>query len=134
MMKTNQPPHLKRSVNLWALLLLGSTLVLVWNMQMPNIEPVRPPEPVRSTDSDEPTKGRLGLRTFRVSSGWGYAIYAGNQLLIHQPYIPALPGSQGFGTHQKARKAGQWVMRKIRRGATPPSVTLRELDSLEVLD
>ena len=75
----------------------------------------------------------LRLQTFRGAGGWGYAIYAGSQRLIHQPFIPVLPGNRGFATEQTARRAGQWVVGKIRRGNGPPSVTRRELDSLGVL-
>ncbi len=134
-MKTEPAPGLKRSVHLWGGLLVGlAALVLAGGLvvRRPVAARSHPPEGTMAPGRTEAAP--LRLQTFRGPSGWGYAIYAGSQRLIHQPFIPALPGNRGFATEQNARRAGQWVVGKIRRGKGPPSVTLRELDSLGVLD
>ncbi len=133
-MKTNPAPVLKRSVRLWGGLLAGlAVLVLAWGMVTRRPVAARPHPPPGTAAAGEAAAARLRLQTFRVAGGWGYAIYAGRQRLIHQPFIPVLPGKRGFATEQKARRAGQWVMGKIHAGKGPPAVTLAELDSLGVL-
>ncbi len=65
--------------------------------------------------------------------GFGYDIIVDTATYVHQPHIPAVPGNQGFTTAEKAKKAGEFVAYKIRNNILPPSVTVEELDSLQVL-
>jgi hypothetical protein len=58
---------------------------------------------------------------------WGYDIFSDNRLYIHQPSIPGLPGNKGFATKAKAQKAADIVCQKIRKGVTPPTVSIEEL-------
>ena len=131
--KTEPAPGLKRPVRLWGGFLVGLAalviaLVLGPRAGRPVPGPRQPPEAVPPAAA-----APLRLQTFRAAGGWGYALYAGHRCLIHQPFIPGLPGNRGFATEAKARRAGQWVARKIRRSRQPPAVTRRELDSLGVL-
>lgn len=64
---------------------------------------------------------------------YGYNIIMGGRTLIHQPNAPALPGVEGFQTKEDAQKVAEFVIEKIRRDDFPPSVSVRELDSLGVL-
>ncbi len=76
----------------------------------------------------------LSYQTYPTENGWGYRIFAADTvLLIQQDVIPGLPGSQGFETEAKAAKTANHVISKIERGLFPPTVSPRELDSLEVL-
>ncbi len=83
----------------------------------------------------------LTIRVFRnetekeqtTSTGFGYDIYKYKVLYIHQPNIPALAGNQGFSTAANAQKAAKLVLYKIQNNILPPSVSIRELDSLGVL-
>jgi len=63
---------------------------------------------------------------------YGYSIIMGGRTLIHQPNAPALPGVEGFKTREDAQKVAEFVIEKIRRHDFPPSVSVRELDSLGV--
>ncbi|HRH67618.1 MAG TPA: DUF4907 domain-containing protein [Bacteroidia bacterium] len=76
------------------------------------------------------------VRTFanpQPPGGFGYDILAGGKLYIHQPHIPAIPGNNGFSSAEAAKKAGSFILSKMRKNIMPPSVTKKELDSLGVL-
>jgi hypothetical protein len=77
------------------------------------------------------------LKTFEISCdgqpcGWGYDIFTGSRKLIHQPFIPAMPGSFNFKTKEDAQKTGQLVLMKLNADGFIPSVSIAELDSLGV--
>ncbi len=83
----------------------------------------------------------LTISVFKVDStevngnrGWGYDILADGAIYIHQPNVPAIMGNNGFSSEENARKAGEFVIGKIRNNIVPPSVTPEELDSLGVLN
>jgi hypothetical protein len=63
---------------------------------------------------------------------WGYDIYANSTLFIHQPYIPAVPGNKGFQSAQQAEIAGKFAAYKIRNNIIPPTISIKELDSLGI--
>lgn len=76
------------------------------------------------------------LRIFtnpEASGGFGYDIIANGKPYIHQPHIPAIAGNRGFATEAAAKKAGEFILTKIRKNIMPPSVSKEELDSLGVL-
>ena len=86
-------------------------------------------------------KTKLTVSVFKIDStemngsrGWGYDILADGAIYIHQPNIPAIMGNNGFSSEEKAQKAGEFVISKIRNNIVPPSVTPDELDSLGVLN
>jgi hypothetical protein len=64
---------------------------------------------------------------------WGYDIYSDGRLFIHQPSVPGLPGNRGFASQQKAKKAADIVCRKIRKGITPPTVSIEELKTAHLI-
>ena len=66
------------------------------------------------------------------SSGFGYDIILDGHTYVHQPTIPALPGNNGFSTEEKAKKVAELVSFKIQNNIMPPTVEVRELDSLGV--
>ncbi len=65
---------------------------------------------------------------------WGYDIYAGKSVLIHQPSKPGMPGREGFLTKMQAEKVAQLVVSKIKRGEMPPTVTVAEMKKLRAID
>jgi hypothetical protein len=75
----------------------------------------------------------LVLQTQHTAAGWGYLIKQKSRIIIDQPTIPAVQGVQGFSSKQNAQRVGELVVSKIYAGHFPPSLTLRELDSLGVL-
>lgn len=65
--------------------------------------------------------------------GWGYDIYLGDTLrLINQPFVPAVSGKKGFASQKEAEQVAQLVIKKLKKGITPPIITRDELDSLKV--
>jgi N-acetylneuraminic acid mutarotase len=59
-----------------------------------------------------------------LNNTWGYDIYIGEQLFIHQLNKPGLPGNEGFKAKEGADKAAQLVIKKLRNRflSTPGSV------------
>lgn len=74
------------------------------------------------------------FKTFMVGQYWGYDIYKDNQLLIHQSNIPAMEGSQGFSSEEKAISVAHLAMKKLRNGIMPPTIRREELDSLKAME
>ena len=60
-------------------------------------------------------------------AGWGYEIYAKDQLLIRQLQVPAIAGRYAFISSSDAEKAGSIVIRKIKNQQIP-SLTIQELN------
>ena len=68
-----------------------------------------------------------------VENTWGYDIYIGKPVFIHQPNLPGLPGNKGFKSKTDAEKVARLVIEKINKGEMPPSISTRELKELKVL-
>jgi hypothetical protein len=64
---------------------------------------------------------------------YGYNIHIEDRKLIHQPSVPAIPGVEGFKTEEDAMTVGEFVKEKIRNNIFPPSISVKDLDSLGVL-
>ena len=64
---------------------------------------------------------------------FGYDIYAGGRVMIHQFSVPALSGNEGFTTKAGAVKVAQLVITKIRNGEMPPTVTIGQMKKLNVI-
>lgn len=64
------------------------------------------------------------------STGYGYSIYADGNLFIQQTTIPALSGNRGFTDRKKAEKCAKLVMRKLKKGEMPPSITSNEIKKI----
>jgi len=86
----------------------------------------------KSDDSEitKPTEQIL-YATFQNSDGtWGYDILSAGKVLIHQPNIPAIPGTKGFELETQATQLAQLVVRKINAGIMPPSVSTEEVQGI----
>jgi hypothetical protein len=64
---------------------------------------------------------------------YGYDIYDYRHRLIHQPSIPGLPGNDGFKTKADALKVAKLVCDKLKKGEMPPSVSIKELKQLKII-
>lgn len=79
-------------------------------------------------------KTSLSQRVFYTENvGWGYQIYDGTTLLLKQVYIPAIQGNHAFDSKGAAEKTANFVLEKIASGIFPPTLSVNELDSLDVL-
>lgn len=91
----------------------------------------------RGTDADKDNPYReVDLRIAIIGASentYGYDILIDGRILIHQPHIPAVPGNEGFASQADARKVADFVVRQIRDGVFPPTVSLGDLATLSVL-
>lgn len=85
-------------------------------------------EPKKGNDS---TADQLSYQIFESEyGGFGYEIMLNNKRIIYQPNIPTETGYLGFTNKADASAAAQLVLKKIRNGEIPPSITKMEIDSL----
>ena len=68
-----------------------------------------------------------------ANNTFGYDILVYGKPLVHQPTIPGLPGNEGFTTRERAQKAAEFVVKKIRNNEMPPTVTIEDLNTMGVL-
>lgn len=64
---------------------------------------------------------------------YGYDISADGRLMIRQSSIPPMPGNEGFKTKVAAEKVAQLVIKKIKQGEMPPTVTIEEMKKLKAI-
>jgi hypothetical protein len=121
----------------------AALLIFMLGACQPKESPKKDPAPAEtSAPGYNPYKdASLFVEVFKVDSienngsrGWGYDIIMNGEVHIHQPHIPAIMGNNGFSSEEKALKAGEFVIQKIKNNILPPRVTPEELDSLGVLD
>jgi len=65
-------------------------------------------------------------------TGFGFEILQGTSPLIIQPHIPAIQGIKGFKTKEQASIIGNYMIYKINHGVMPPSISVQDLDSLDI--
>jgi hypothetical protein len=65
-------------------------------------------------------------------TGFGFEILQGTSPLIIQPHIPAIQGIKGFKTKEQASIIGNYMIYKINHGIMPPSISVKDLDSLDI--
>ncbi|MFY7963712.1 MAG: DUF4907 domain-containing protein [Chitinophagaceae bacterium] len=77
----------------------------------------------------------IQIKTFAINNGWGYDIHINNKIYIHQEIIPAIEGRKSFVNKEDAEKVGQLVVNKIKakKGGGLPQITIKELDSLNII-
>lgn len=66
-------------------------------------------------------------------SGYGYAIFINGKKVIDQPHLPGISTTKGFADSGSAVITAEYIIQKIRNGQWPPSISIRELDSLGVM-
>ncbi len=80
----------------------------------------------------------IEAKTFEVRdstnqlTGWGYDLYVDGKRSIHQPHIPAIAGNNPFKTQADAQRVGDLAALKMRAGMGLPTISLAELDSLNI--
>jgi len=73
----------------------------------------------------------VDYRVIRVEKGWGYELYNGQKIIIHQEIIPVIERNSPFLSRSDARKTGKLALQKLSSGKIP-SITKRDLDSLRI--
>ena len=64
---------------------------------------------------------------------FGYSIFINGNLYIEQTTIPALEGNNGFEKKEDAEKVALFVIKKIKEGEMPPTITVGDLKNLNVI-
>jgi hypothetical protein len=64
---------------------------------------------------------------------FGYNIYLEGRLKIHQPFMPAVQGVNGFKTKLDAEKVAKLAIKKMKQGQIPPEICIEEMKKLKVL-
>ncbi|KAA9325990.1 DUF4907 domain-containing protein [Adhaeribacter soli] len=65
---------------------------------------------------------------------FGYEILKDGRPLIRQTSVPGLAGNKGFKTKDQAEKVAGLVIKKLKNGEMPPTITMEELKELNVLN
>lgn len=90
-----------------------------------------------SADKKEPkevvSSGFSHRVEFKENLGWGYQIFDGSKLILNQDHIPAIQGNVGFPSKEAAEKTAEYIIMKLENDIFPPTLTVNELDSLDVL-
>ncbi|CAN5496896.1 hypothetical protein BH10BAC1_BH10BAC1_07330 [soil metagenome] len=101
--------------------------------------PLEPTEQANTQQSPTFSSENIEAKTFEVkdtlsgkSLGWGYDLYVDGHLTIHQPIIPGVSGNHSFSTEEKAKKTGTFAIKKMKLTGGLPTITIKELDSLDV--
>jgi len=63
---------------------------------------------------------------------YGYDIYSGGKVLIHQASVPGLPGNQGFMRRKDAERIAALVIKKLEEHIMPPTVSRQEMEELKI--
>jgi hypothetical protein len=81
----------------------------------------------------KPSKEIEVFKNDSITKGFGYNILMNGKVIVHQPTVPAVRGNSGFSSEEDAGKTAELVLYKIKHNMMPPSVEIRELDSIGVL-
>jgi hypothetical protein len=78
-------------------------------------------------------KRKVEIKTFlNADKSWGYKILVDGKLYINQTHIPAVPGNKGFASESDAKKCAGVMKKKIEKNIMPPTVEIKDLDSLKI--
>lgn len=116
-MKVTRIIPINKAIALLALILLTST-VFIFSKTNQNKKEQEPKE--------------YKVQTFKTNTGWGYKIFSSEKILINQENIPAVSGMISFKSENEAMVTANLAVEKIKMGLFPPTITIEELDSLNV--
>lgn len=92
-----------------------------------------------SGDNSHNAKNRIAThhvhytcKTIPVEGGWGYEIYADEQVYVRQEHIPAISGIHPFASEEDAWKVGDMAIQKIVQGIVPPTVSIEEMITIGI--
>lgn len=87
----------------------------------------------KKADKSSSKKSAFKLEVFQADHhSYGFEIRKGQKLVSRQESIPLAGRKEGFRSPKDARKVGELMIRKLEQGALSPTVSQRELDSLQI--
>jgi hypothetical protein len=120
----------RKIITMAALILIAIALVIGILFGQDFFANLSPLTPATSRDAANPyVNANIEIKTFKLTTGWGYNIYIDGKLIVHQENIPALPGNDGFKTEADAKRVAGLVVDKIKKNIMPPSLSTEELNS-----
>ncbi len=87
--------------------------------------------PVENAAAAKANKVTYNILTLGADN-FGYDILENNKILVHQPTIPGVPGNNGFKTKAEAIRVAKLVKQKIVHNQMPPTISERELQTLNI--
>jgi hypothetical protein len=75
---------------------------------------------------------KINCRVIRVGNGWGYELFSGEKVMVHQEIIPAIQGEFPFVSRRDARKTGKLALYKM-ANCRLPVITQHDLDSMKIV-
>lgn len=95
--------------------------------------PLPSPEQAQLPDASAQAAATLTYRIIDAPGGtFGYDILSDGHLFIHQSNLPGQQGTDGCRTREQAETLAKLVIRKVKAGEMPPSVTAEELNELNI--
>ena len=95
-------------------------------------------------DTSTPTEERVNktksapqyqvITTKLGDDAFGYQILKDGKMIIDQPNIPAIQGNRSFSSEADAQKTGDYLITKLKKGIFPPTLSVAEIDSLNILN
>jgi hypothetical protein len=61
---------------------------------------------------------------------FGYDIFKGDAMFIHQPHVPGVAGVKGFAREDQAKKAAELMIEKMKSGVIPPTLSEEEIAAI----
>lgn len=78
------------------------------------------------------SRDQVKVKTYRVANGWGYKITVKDRVIINQPFIPVLAGTDPFPTRRSAYRAGQIVKKKLINKQLP-MLSIKDLEEIGLI-
>jgi hypothetical protein len=87
----------------------------------------------KATNAAQAAKTQFIYFVIKAEAGtYGYDIYSDGRQYIHQNTIPGRGGNKGFSDTASAGRTARLVIKKIKEGESPPTVTEADLKKLEI--
>jgi hypothetical protein len=109
-----------------------SSLFFLLSLFISSLSMARPHFSIRIIKCTAPIQNSDTTST-AIYQGYGYDILNGGKPFIHQSTIPAVPGNQPFKTRKQAKRVARLVKHKLKKGIMPPTVSIAELQVLNVI-
>lgn len=78
-------------------------------------------------------KAKLESMVIKADGGrFGYYVFVDGQLMVEQKIIPGMPSNKGFINEAEAKRTAELVIKKMKKGEMPPSVSTDELKKLKI--
>ena len=94
----------------------------------PDHQPAPNSNEVKFPEASAFAKAKLSYKIIAAAANtFCYDIFSDGKLLIHQPSVPGMPGNKGFKDKASAERVAEVVMKKIKNGEMPPTITADDM-------